>query len=185
MTMKVEPTRIPDVLLITPQVFGDHRGYFMEIYNKEVFAPYGIDVEFVQDNMSSSTRGTLRGLHYQLGPYAQGKLVRVVSGTVFDVAVDLRRSSPTFGQWVGAELSAENRQALYIPPGFAHGFYVLSDIAEFMYKCTGLYAPQAERGIIWNDPTVNVSWPLLDQNIIISDKDRNLPVLQEAEYNFE
>ncbi len=182
--MRIEKMEIPDVLLITPKVHGDHRGYFMEIYNQQILKEQGFTANFVQDNMSSSVKGTLRGLHYQLEPHAQGKLVRVIRGSVFDVAVDIRQTSPTYGKWVGAELSEDNKQALYVPPGFAHGFYVLSDIAEFMYKCTDLYAPQAERGIIWNDPEINIQWPLLDKKMIISDKDKNLPLLKNTDNNF-
>ena len=178
--MKFIETEIKDVFLIEPRVFGDARGYFMETYSEKVFHENGVDAKFVQDNLSRSVKGTLRGLHYQLGHHAQGKLVRVVKGIVFDVAVDIRRSSPTFGKWVGAELSEENKLALWIPPGFAHGFYVMSDIAEFTYKCTSLYAPQAEAGIIWNDPEIGVTWPIVDDLIILSEKDQNLPQLNNA-----
>jgi dTDP-4-dehydrorhamnose 3,5-epimerase len=134
--------------------------------------------------MSSSIKGTLRGLHYQLDPHAQGKLVRVLKGSVYDVAVDLRRGSPTFGKWVGVDLSEENKLSLWIPPGFAHGFYVTSDMAEFTYKCTDIYTPMAERGIIWNDPNIGIEWPIQDDDLILSDKDRSNPPLQAAEYNF-
>ena len=140
--------------------------------------------QFVQDNMSSSVKGTLRGLHYQLEPYGQGKLVRVFKGAVFDVAVDIRRNSPTFGQWVGVELTAENKLSLWIPAGFAHGFCVLSDIAEFTYKCTSVYTPSAERGIIWNDPEINVAWPVDGELVILSEKDKGNPFLRDADINY-
>lgn len=151
---------IPEVVLFEPKVFGDDRGFFMESFNQEVFQQLtGLDVTFVQDNHSKSSKGVLRGLHYQLSPKAQGKLVRVVRGSVFDVAVDIRKSSPTFGQWVGAELSETNHRQLWVPPGFAHGFLVLSDSAEFLYKTTDYYAPGLERCIIWNDPQLAIDWP--------------------------
>jgi dTDP-4-dehydrorhamnose 3,5-epimerase len=175
---------IPDVVLIEPKVFGDRRGYFFESYRRDVLAAHGIDVEFAQDNMSSSTRGVVRGLHYQLEPYAQGKLVRVVRGEVFDVAVDIRRGSPTFGAWVGQTLSAENKRSMYVPAGFAHGFCVLSDVAEFHYKCTGYYAPAHERGIIWNDPAIGIAWPIGADGAVLSDKDASSPALAEAEINY-
>lgn len=159
--MKMEALAIPEVLLITPRVFGDARGFFMESWNRRAFAAAGLDLDFVQDNHSRSQQGVLRGLHYQIRQ-PQGKLVRVVAGAVFDVAVDLRRSSPYFGQWVGATLSAENQQMLWVPPGFAHGFYVLSESADFLYKTTEYYAPEAERCVIWNDPDIAIDWPLLD-----------------------
>ncbi len=182
--MKFIPTDIPDVVLIEPQIFGDARGYFMETYKEPVFREHGIDETFVQDNMSSSVQGTLRGLHYQLDPHAQGKLVRVIQGVVFDVAVDLRRGSPTFGKWVGAELSEDNKHALWVPPGFAHGFYVISETAEFTYKVTNLWARDAERSIIWNDPDIGIDWPLVDGKVILSDKDKQSPSFNEAEFNF-
>ncbi|WP_414040908.1 dTDP-4-dehydrorhamnose 3,5-epimerase [Acidithiobacillus sp. M4-SHS-6] len=157
--MNIEKLRIPEVLLITPKVFGDSRGFFMESWNQRQFAEAGLKLDFVQDNHSRSQQGVLRGLHYQIHQ-PQGKLVRVVSGAVFDVAVDLRRSSSTFGQWVGATLSAGNHQMLWVPPGFAHGFYVLSDFADFLYKTTEFYAPEAERCIVWNDPEIAIAWPI-------------------------
>lgn len=158
--MKVTPTSIPDVLLIEPKVFGDSRGFFFESYNHNTFSQAtGLDLAFVQDNHSKSSKGVLRGLHYQLPPRAQGKLVRVVQGEVFDVAVDVRKSSPTFGQWIGEILSADNKKQLWIPPGFAHGFVTLSDTAEFVYKTTDYYAPGLERSIAWNDPEVGIAWP--------------------------
>lgn len=182
--MKFFPTDIPDVIIIEPKVFGDRRGYFMETFKEPLFKEHGIDVKFVQDNMSRSIKGTLRGLHYQLDPYAQGKLVRALSGSVFDVAVDIRRNSATFGQWVGVELSGENKLSFWIPAGFAHGFYVMSDTAEFAYKCTNIYKPEAERGIIWNDPDININWPIDMDHLILSDRDKNNPRLKDADYNF-
>ncbi|MDD1608437.1 MAG: dTDP-4-dehydrorhamnose 3,5-epimerase, partial [Methylococcaceae bacterium] len=158
--MKVIPTAIPDVLILEPNVFGDVRGFFYESFNQNAFAQAtGLDVQFVQDNHSRSSQGVLRGLHYQI-QQPQGKLVRVVRGAVFDVVVDIRRSSPTFGQAVGLELSEENHRQLWIPPGFAHGFLVLSDRAEFLYKTTDYYAPEFERCLIWNDATIGIEWPL-------------------------
>ncbi len=182
--MKFIPTDIPDVIVIEPRVFGDHRGYFMETYKEPLFTENGIPNSFVQDNMSSSIKGTLRGLHYQLDPHSQGKLVRVLKGSVFDVAVDIRRGSPTFGKWVGVELTEENKLSLWIPPGFAHGFYVTSETAEFTYKCSDVYTPAAERGIIWNDPDIGIEWPIEHNEILLSDKDRANPPLRNAEYNF-
>ncbi|MGQ3117530.1 MAG: dTDP-4-dehydrorhamnose 3,5-epimerase [Hydrogenophaga sp.] len=157
--MKVTPTRIPDVLIIEPRVFGDARGFFFESFNQKAFnEATGLDLDFVQDNHSRSARGVLRGLHYQV-QQPQGKLVRVVRGAVFDVAVDIRRQSPTFGQWVGCELSEDNHRQLWVPPGLAHGFLVLSDAADFLYKTTDYYAPQHERCIAWNDPEIGIQWP--------------------------
>ena len=159
--MKAVPTALAGVLVIEPAVFGDARGAFFESWNRRAFAQLvGRDVDFVQDNHSISSRGVLRGLHYQLDPRAQGKLVRVVAGEVYDVAVDLRRSSPTFGRWVGERLSAANRRMMWIPEGFAHGFLVLSDVAEFLYKTSDYYAPEQERTLLWNDAAVGVQWPL-------------------------
>ncbi len=158
--MKVTASAIPDVLLIEPKVFGDQRGFFLESFNARVFQEVsGLAVSFVQDNQSRSAAGVLRGLHYQIRQ-PQGKLVRVVQGCVFDVAVDMRRRSPTFGKWVGAELSADNYRQMWIPPGFAHGFLVISDLADFLYKTTDYYDPASERTLAWNDPTVGVQWPL-------------------------
>jgi dTDP-4-dehydrorhamnose 3,5-epimerase len=157
--MKVTPTALADVLLIEPRVFGDARGYFFESYNRRSMAVAGIDVEFVQDNHSRSTRGVLRGLHYQI-EHAQGKLVRVISGEVYDVAVDMRRSSPTFGRSIGMTLSAHDKQMLWIPPGFAHGFLVLSEAAEFVYKITDYWYPEFERSLLWNDSALGIAWPL-------------------------
>lgn len=177
--MQFEKLAIPDVVLFTPKVFGDERGFFFESFNQNVFEQAtGTAPAFVQDNHSKSVRGVLRGLHYQLPPHAQGKLVRVVQGAVFDVAVDIRRSSPTFGRWVGALLSADNKRQLWIPPGFAHGFVTLSDTAEFLYKTTDFYAPSAERAIIWNDPTIGVDWGY-DGTPVLSGKDQQaLPLAQ-------
>ncbi len=159
--MKATPLAIPDVVLIEPKVFGDDRGFFYESYNRQAFKEAtGLDVDFVQDNHSRSVGSVLRGLHYQLPPKAQGKLVRAVAGEVFDVAVDIRKESPTFGKWVGEVLSAENKKQLWIPPGFAHGFLVLSEVAEFLYKTTDYYAPEYERCIRWNDPAIAIDWPL-------------------------
>ena len=159
--MKVIETRIPGLLVIEPRVFGDERGFFFESFNEKAFAEAtGVVPNFVQDNHSKSVKGVLRGLHYQLPPRAQGKLVRVVQGEVFDVAVDIRQGSPTYGQWVGEVLSAENKKQLWIPPGFAHGFLTLSDTAEFLYKTTDYWSPEHERAIIWNDATLKIDWPL-------------------------
>ena len=157
--MKFTPTSLADVLLIEPRVFGDARGYFFESYNRRLMAAAGIDVAFVQDNHSRSERGVLRGLHYQI-EHAQGKLVRVVSGEVYDVAVDMRRSSPTFGRSIGMTLSAHDKQMLWIPPGFAHGFLVLSETAEFLYKTTDFWYPEFERSLLWNDSALGIAWPL-------------------------
>jgi dTDP-4-dehydrorhamnose 3,5-epimerase len=178
--MKVSSLAIPEVLLIEPTVYGDERGFFFESFNQARFnEAVGAEVSFVQDNHSKSAKDVLRGLHYQI-KQAQGKLVRVVEGEVFDVSVDLRRSSPTFGQWVGEILSAENRRQLYIPPGFAHGFVVLSETAQFLYKTTDFYSPQHERAIIWNDPTVNVAWPI-ETAPTLSSKDGQAPLMKDAE----
>lgn len=169
--MKIIPTAIPDVLILEPQVFGDARGFFMETWNSRVFADAGLDLNFVQDNHSRSSQGILRGLHYQI-QHPQGKLVRVTQGKVFDVAVDLRQASPTFGQWEGVELSEENRRMLWIPPGFAHGFYVMSESADFLYKCTDFYAPEYDRSLRWDDPTIGIGWPLVNGAApIVSAKD--------------
>ena len=174
--MKVTPTALDGVLILEPKVFGDERGFFLESFNQRVFdEAVGRHVEFVQDNHSRSQRGVLRGLHYQLPPHEQGKLVRVVSGAVFDVAVDMRRSSPTFGRWVGVELSAENQRQLWIPPGFAHGFLVVSETADFLYKTTGYYAAQAEAAVRWDEPALGIAWPQLGLSPVLSGKDRDAP----------
>ena len=179
--MEFMPARIPDVVVIKPEVFGDDRGFFMETWEARRFAKAGIDVEFVQDNHSKSSQGVLRGLHYQIRR-PQGKLVRVVAGEVFDVAVDLRRSSGTFGMWVGSFLSADNRRMLWIPPGFAHGFYVTSRSAEFVYKCSAFYAPEDERSIVWNDPDLAIDWPLINgKPPTVSQKDSQGISLKDAE----
>ena len=181
--MKATPLAIPDVVLIEPKVFGDSRGFFYESFNQQAFrAATGVQCDFVQDNHSRSSQGVLRGLHYQV-EQAQGKLVRVTRGSVFDVAVDLRRASPTFGQWAGVELSEDNHRQLWIPPGFAHGFLVTSDSADFLYKTTDYYAPQHERSLLWNDPTVGVAWPLhlLDGAPLLSAKDVAGKPLAECE----
>ena len=168
--MKFTPLAIPDVVLIEPKVFGDARGFFFESFNQKAFnEATGTNHQFVQDNHSRSAKGVLRGLHYQI-QQPQGKLVRVVRGAVFDVAVDIRKSSPTFGRWVGAELSEDNQHQLWVPPGFAHGFLVLSDMADFLYKTTDYYAPQYERSILWNDSDLNIDWPIGEP--ILSNKDR-------------
>ena len=178
--MEAQRTAIPDVVVLEPKVFGDARGFFLESYNERAFeAATGVSPRFVQDNHSRSGRGVLRGLHYQIRQ-AQGKLVRVTSGAVFDVAVDLRRSSPSFGRWVGAELSAENNRQMWIPPGFAHGFVVLSETADFLYKTTDYYAPEHERCLLWNDPTVGVDWPL-EIEPLLSAKDRKGCLLNACE----
>lgn len=178
--MNVVETDLPEVKLIEPKVFGDDRGFFLESWNARSFAAAGIDVPFVQDNHSRSARGVLRGLHYQL-VRPQGKLVRVVSGRVFDVAVDIRRSSPRFGRWVGVELSAENKRMLWVPPGFAHGFVALEDGTDFLYKCTELYAPEHDRSILWSDPAIGIDWPLDGLEPVLAAKDRAAPLLAEAE----
>jgi dTDP-4-dehydrorhamnose 3,5-epimerase len=179
--MKVTPTTIPDVLLIEPKVFGDARGFFFESYNREAFnEATGLNIDFVQDNHSRSTKGVLRGLHYQLPPKSQGKLVRVVQGEVFDVAVDIRKGSQTFGRWVGEFLSAENKRQLWIPPGFAHGFLTLSDIAEFLYKTTDYYAPQFDRCIRWDAPAIGIEWPHQEKPMV-STKDATGCELEKAE----
>ncbi len=179
--MRFTPTAISDVILIEPTVHGDARGFFMETWRESTFREAGIDTHFVQDNHSKSVQHTLRGLHYQV-QQAQGKLVRVIAGEVFDVAVDLRRGSSSFGKWVGEILSDENRHQMWVPPGFAHGFLVLSESAEFIYKCSDYYAPEFERTLKWDDPTVGIEWPLPKGVApLLSDKDRAGAVLAEAE----
>ncbi|ALB47625.1 dTDP-4-dehydrorhamnose 3,5-epimerase [Clostridium beijerinckii] len=174
-------TRIDGVYIIEPKTFGDSRGYFMETYNKEQFCEAGLNMIFVQDNESKSSKGVLRGLHFQK-KHSQGKLVRVTKGEVFDVAVDLRTGSPTYGQWEGVILSDENKKQFYIPEGFAHGFLVLSDEAVFNYKCTDIYSPEYDGGVMWNDPEINIEWPLdLIKNIILSEKDKTHPNLKELD----
>ena len=181
-TMRATATAIPDVMVIEPKVFGDARGFFFESFNQEAFnAATGTQFQFVQDNHSRSSKGVLRGLHYQLPPHAQGKLVRVVRGAVWDVAVDIRKNSPTFGQWVGETLTEDNHKQLWIPPGFAHGFVVLSDSADFLYKTTNLYAPQSDRGISWNDSDISIQWPDIGMDFLLSAKDLKQPAFKEAE----
>jgi dTDP-4-dehydrorhamnose 3,5-epimerase len=180
--MEFQPTRIPDVVLIKPRLFGDERGFFLESWQEKKFADAGIHARFVQDNHSRSVRNTLRGLHYQV-KMTQGKLVRVTSGAAFDVAVDIRRTSPTFGQWVAVELSAANRHMLWVPEGFAHGFLALSDGTEFVYKCTDYYAPEHERSIAWNDPGLAIPWPLsAGEAPLLSAKDVAGVPLRSAEH---
>jgi dTDP-4-dehydrorhamnose 3,5-epimerase len=180
--MKATRTRIPDVWLIEPRVFGDERGFFFESFNEQAFnAATGNTLPFVQDNHSKSTKGVLRGLHYQLPPRAQGKLVRVVQGEVFDVAVDIRKGSLTYGQWIAETLSADNKKQLWIPPGFAHGFLTLSDTAEFLYKTTDTWSPEHERAIIWNDPALNINWPLNGVTPTLAPKDAAALAFNAAE----
>lgn len=174
--MNVIETKLPGVLIIEPKVFGDARGYFFETWQKYRYEAIGIKKAFVQDNVSFSARGVLRGLHYQ-NPQAQGKLVSVLQGEVYDVAVDIRIGSPTFSQWIGATLSGGNHRQLWIPPGFAHGFCVVSETAYFTYKCTDVYAPQAEGGVIWNDPDIGITWPIED--VQLSEKDKKYPRLKD------
>lgn len=178
--MKVINTEIPEVKIIEPKVFADSRGYFFESFNQKTFEDTVCKTLFVQDNESKSTYGVLRGLHYQLPPFSQSKLVRAVKGTVLDIAVDIRKGSPTFGKYVAAELSEENKKMLFIPRGFAHGFVVLSNEAIFQYKCDNFYSPQHEGSIIWNDPTLNIKWGIEDSKIILSEKDKSVPSLNKA-----
>jgi len=179
--MKAARTAIDGVLILEPRVFGDERGFFMESYNQRAFdEALGFEARFVQDNHSRSARGVLRGLHYQLPPYAQGKLVRVTQGSVFDVAVDIRRSSPSFGRWVGVELSGHNHRQLWLPPGMAHGFLVTSDSADFLYKTTTYYAPEAERSIRWDDPAIGIDWPTLGHSPQLSQRDAAAPLFTDA-----
>ncbi|MGG0175248.1 dTDP-4-dehydrorhamnose 3,5-epimerase [Gottfriedia acidiceleris] len=183
--MKKTTTLIKDLYIIEPTVFGDHRGWFMETYSDSKFKELDIDLIFVQDNQSfSAIKGTLRGLHYQLNPKAQTKLVRCTRGAIFDVAVDIRKDSPTFGQWFGIELSAENKKQLLIPKGFAHGFMTITDDVEVQYKVDELYAPECDRGIIWNDPSIGIEWPI-DIKPVLSEKDEIAPLLKDAEMNFK
>ncbi|MBG9544833.1 dTDP-4-dehydrorhamnose 3,5-epimerase [Cytobacillus firmus] len=182
--MKVTKTNLDGVVILEPNVFGDHRGWFMETYNKSNLAEAGINIEFVQDNQSfSAAKGTLRGLHYQLNPKAQTKLVRCTKGAIYDVAVDIRKGSSTFGKWFGLELTEENKKQLLIPKGFAHGFMTLTEDVEVQYKVDELYAPECDRGIIWNDPEIGIEWPM-EVKPILSAKDEKAPVLKDAEKNF-
>lgn len=183
--MQIIETFIQGLNVLEPKVFGDHRGWFMETYNEENLLQAGMDIKFVQDNQSfSAAKGTLRGLHYQLNPKAQTKLVRCTKGAIYDVAVDIRKGSPSFGKWFGVELSAENKKQLLIPQGFAHGFMTITDNVEVQYKVDNLYAPDCDRGIIWNDPAINIEWPL-DITPILSEKDEKAPFLKDADNNFQ
>lgn len=182
--MEIIQTGIKDLVIVKPQIFEDARGFFFETYNEKRYKEMGINANFVQCNQSKSCYGVIRGLHYQLAPHSQSKLVSVTVGKVFDVAVDLRKDSPTFGQWYGVELSEENKLQFFIPKGFAHGFSVLSEKAIFSYMCDEFYAPQADRGIMYNDPTLNIDWRIPTENAIISDKDNKHPLLKDAELNF-
>jgi dTDP-4-dehydrorhamnose 3,5-epimerase len=182
--MEVSETGFIGLSIITPRVFGDHRGYFYESYSRKEYAAAGIDLDFVQDNQSASRRGVIRGLHYQLEPYAQAKLVRAISGAIYDVVVDIRRNSPTFGKWFGLELSEENKLQLFVPAGFAHGFSVLSDQAVVLYKTDAYYCREAERGIVFNDPDLAIDWKTDPAEAVISDKDLILPRFAQAEINF-
>lgn len=182
--MNFAETYLDGVIVVEPKVFGDHRGWFMETYNNKVFLEAGIDINFVQDNQSfSATKGTLRGLHYQMNPKAQTKLVRCTKGAIFDVAVDIRKGSPTYGKWFGIELTAENKKQLLVPKGFAHGFMTLTEDVEVQYKVDEFYAPECDRGIIWNDPSIGIEWPL-DITPVLSEKDKIAPSLETAENNF-
>ena len=176
------PLDIPAVLLVRATRFLDDRGFFVETYRRDDFAAHGIAGPFVQDNYSRSARAVLRGLHYQKDPHAQGKLIQVLNGEIYDVAVDLRRGSPTYGQWVGVRLCDARSESLYVPPGFAHGFCVLSEVADFTYKCTDIYAPETYRGIAWDDPDLGIPWPV--KNPILSQRDQNLPRLKDADNDF-
>jgi len=179
--MKFIKTEIPEVVIIEPKVFGDERGYFMETYRKDLFDQNVRKVEFIQDNESKSKRGVLRGLHYQLPPFAQSKLVKVIKGSVIDVAVDIRKDSPTFGKYVAVELSEENKRQMFIPRGFAHGFLVTSDEAIFVYKVDNYYSPKCDRSIRFDDPDIHINWNFPKDKILVSDKDKNAPFLKDAE----
>jgi len=183
MSFEFVPLEIPGLTLIKPRIFADDRGFFLELYKYSDFSKAGIGKPLVQDNYSRSTKGTLRGLHYQKNPKAQGKLVSCVKGWIYDVAVDIRKGSPYYGKWSGVELTEENKHLFYVPPGFAHGFQVMSETAEVMYKCTEEYSPENDRGVIWNDPDIDVGWPL--KNPLLSAKDKMHPLLTDADNNFE
>lgn len=183
MPFTFERQKIPEVILVIPRVFGDERGFFMETYKKSDFENL-IPYDFHQDNHSKSDRGVLRGLHYQLNPFAQGKLVRVIQGSVYDIAVDIRKGSPTYGSYVGVTLTAEEKNMLWIPSGFAHGFLSLEDHTEFLYKTTSEYSPEHERGILYNDPVISIEWPIPASELILSDRDKKMPLMKEAENNF-
>jgi dTDP-4-dehydrorhamnose 3,5-epimerase len=182
--MEITKTVIDGVLIIEPRAFADDRGFFMETYNKERYLQSGVDGEFVQDNVSVSKKGTLRGLHYQAPPFAQGKLVQVLRGSVLDVAVDIRFGSPTFGSYVSVELSAENKKQFWIPAGFAHGFVALEDDTIFSYKCTNVYSPENDRGVLWSDAQIGIEWPFPETELLISDKDKKQPLLQDIAQEF-
>lgn len=183
--LKFLETKLPGVIVIEPKVFGDHRGWFTETYNDAAFKQAGININFLQDNHSfSATKGTLRGLHYQMNPKSQTKLVRCTRGTIYDVAVDIREGSPTYGEWYGVELSEENKKQLLVPKGFAHGFMTLTDDVEVQYKVDELYSPENDRGIIWNDPEISIEWPI-DIQPVLSAKDEKAPLLKDADNNFK
>ena len=182
--MEIIETKIPGLYIVQPKVFGDHRGYFCETYNEKAFHSLGITNKFCQDNLSKSSYGVIRGLHFQLHPHSQAKLVSAVVGTVYDVAVDIRVGSPTYGEWVGIELSEENKTQFLIPQGFAHGFSVLSETAIFSYKCDNLYTPSAEGGILYNDPTLQIDWKVPFEKQLVSDKDTKHPTLKDVKTNF-
>ncbi|MEK3985230.1 dTDP-4-dehydrorhamnose 3,5-epimerase [Paenibacillus sp. FSL K6-3166] len=182
--MKFTPTELEGVLIVEPAVFGDHRGWFMETFSEAKFQEQGLQLEFVQDNQSfSATKGTLRGLHYQINPKAQTKLVRCTKGAILDVALDIRRGSPSYGKWFGIELTADNKKQLLIPKGFAHGFMTLTDDVEVQYKCDELYAPECDGGILWNDPEIGIEWPI-DIEPVLSAKDERAPLLKNSSHNF-
>lgn len=183
--MKIIKTKLPGLLVLEPGVYNDRRGYFFESYQQKRYSDAGVDACFIQDNESKSERGVVRGLHYQLNPYAQAKLVRVVYGSVFDIAVDIRSGSPTYGEWFGVELSGENKKQLFVPRGFAHGFSVLSDTAVFTYKCDQYYTKESERAINFNDPKLNIDWLIPKNEMIVSDKDIEAPMFDTAEINFK
>lgn len=182
--MNIIETTIKDLLVLEPKVFEDSRGYFFESYNNQKLAAAGLHINFIQDNQSKSSYGVIRGLHYQTNPHAQTKLVRVLEGVIFDVAVDLRKESPTYGNWIGIELSAENKKQFLVPKGFAHGFSVLSESATVLYKCDDYYHPECEGGIIYNDPTLNIDWRIPADRAIVSEKDQNLPQIDNCNSNF-
>lgn len=177
--MEISKTEIDGLLVIVPKAFSDDRGFFMETYNRDRYEQAGISESFVQDNVSVSKKGTLRGLHYQAPPFAQGKLVQVLHGTALDIAVDIRSGSPTFGKHVAIELSAENKKQFWIPAGFAHGFVALEDDTIFSYKCTNVYSPEHDRGILWSDPQIGIEWPFAESELLISDKDKKHPLLAD------
>lgn len=176
--MKLIPQKLNGVMVIEPDVYPDERGFFMETYHQTKYAQAGLDAHFVQDNHSRSSKGVVRGLHFQTGPFGQGKLVRVVNGAIFDVVVDINKQSETYAQWVGVELSSTNHKMLYVPPDYAHGFCVLEDQTDVLYKVTSVYHKEAEGGVVWNDPTIGIEWPKLDRDYLVSEKDRQLPLLE-------